>query len=108
MVSVLEDALSRPGLMVKQTGRRALGEKCQHGRGGKHPRAGRVMTGLASCILVAETVSMRWQRRLITLLSMAIAIGLGWFIAWLGTTPTIDAPGKAFELKSGTVKQGQP
>ena len=51
---------------------------------------------------------MRWQRRLIALLSMAIAIGLGWFIAWLGTMPTIDAPGKAFELKSGTVKQGQP
>jgi hypothetical protein len=34
---------------------------------------------------------MRWRRQLLFLLFMVIAIGLGWSIAWLGTTPTIDA-----------------
>jgi hypothetical protein len=40
---------------------------------------------------VTDTVDMRWRRRLLFLLFMVIAIGLGWSIAWLGTTPTIDA-----------------
>jgi hypothetical protein len=48
------------------------------------------------------------------LLVIVIAVGLGLFIAWLGTTPTIDAPRKAFdrlntgtaEQKSGTAEQG--
>ena len=46
-------------------------------------------------------------------LFMVIAVGLGLFIAWLGTTSIIDAPRKAFERlntgieqKSGTAEQG--
>ena len=52
--------------------------------------------------------------RLLYGLFMVIAVGLGLFIAWLGRTPTIDAPAKVFDrLKSriveqGDVKQGQP
>jgi hypothetical protein len=59
--------------------------------------------------------------RLLYGLFMVVAVGLGLFIAWLGTTRTIDAPAKAFDrLKPGTaeqkygtaeqgdVKQGQP
>jgi hypothetical protein len=50
---------------------------------------------------------MRWRQGLLSLLFMVIAIGLGSFIAWLGTTSTIDAPAKAFDtLKQGDVKQG--
>jgi hypothetical protein len=66
------------------------------------------MTGLASGIFVAETVSMR-SRPLVSFLFIVIAVGLGFLIAWLGTTPIFDAPAKVFDrVKSGTVNQNEP
>jgi hypothetical protein len=65
------------------------------------------MTGLASGIFVAETVSMR--SRLVSFLFIVIAVGLGFLIAWLGTTPIFDAPAKVFDrVQPGTVNQSQP
>jgi hypothetical protein len=52
---------------------------------------------------------MRW-RGLLSLLFMIIAVGLGSFIAWLGTTPTIDAfYTKIFDRRdSGTSEPAPP
>jgi hypothetical protein len=49
---------------------------------------------------------MLW-RQLLSGLFIVIAVGLGWFIAWLGTMPTIT---NIFDKlgPQGTVKQGQP